>query len=142
MFLFFVSSRRRHTRCALVTGVQTCALPIWPTAIEAFIPLAGNPLRRPAVHPGGYSRFLDPRTQPGAQIDRDRMAGRKRERGRGMQAGGMPCRVQPDDHTRNTSRSYVLSVTPGMAAPPRSSAPPMPLSHPTSRTLRATAVIL
>src|SRR3546814_5253027 len=29
-FLFFFSSRRRHTRCALVTGVQTCALPISP----------------------------------------------------------------------------------------------------------------
>src|SRR3546814_8465668 len=28
MFFFF-SSRRRHTICALVTGVQTCALPIW-----------------------------------------------------------------------------------------------------------------
>src|SRR3546814_8921070 len=28
MILFFFSSRRRHTRCALVTGVQTCALPI------------------------------------------------------------------------------------------------------------------
>src|SRR3546814_1051787 len=28
MFGFFFSSRRRHTRCALVTGVQTCALPI------------------------------------------------------------------------------------------------------------------
>src|SRR3546814_6767455 len=27
-FCFFFSSRRRHTRCALVTGVQTCALPI------------------------------------------------------------------------------------------------------------------
>src|SRR3546814_5298651 len=27
-WLFFFSSRRRHTRCALVTGVQTCALPI------------------------------------------------------------------------------------------------------------------
>src|SRR3546814_8413649 len=27
-FVFFFSSRRRHTRCALVTGVQTCALPI------------------------------------------------------------------------------------------------------------------
>src|SRR3546814_8884570 len=27
-FAFFFSSRRRHTRCALVTGVQTCALPI------------------------------------------------------------------------------------------------------------------
>src|SRR3546814_8967077 len=25
---FFFSSRRRHTRCALVTGVQTCSLPI------------------------------------------------------------------------------------------------------------------
>src|SRR3546814_17069862 len=28
LLLFFFSSRRRHTRCALVTGVQTCALPI------------------------------------------------------------------------------------------------------------------
>src|SRR3546814_14229031 len=28
MCLFLLSSRRRHTRCALVTGVQTCALPI------------------------------------------------------------------------------------------------------------------
>src|SRR3546814_14359045 len=27
MYIFF-ESRRRHTRCALVTGVQTCALPI------------------------------------------------------------------------------------------------------------------
>src|SRR3546814_4852152 len=26
--MFFCSSRRRHTRCALVIGVQTCALPI------------------------------------------------------------------------------------------------------------------
>src|SRR3546814_5606143 len=29
--IFFFSSRRRHTRCALVTGVQTCALPISTT---------------------------------------------------------------------------------------------------------------
>src|SRR3546814_2726738 len=28
-FCFFFSSRRRHTSCALVTGVQTCALPIY-----------------------------------------------------------------------------------------------------------------
>src|SRR3546814_5624008 len=28
MLIFFFSSRRRHTRCSLVTGVQTCALPI------------------------------------------------------------------------------------------------------------------
>src|SRR3546814_3923371 len=31
---FFFSSRRRHTRCALVTGIQTCALPIYP--VDAF----------------------------------------------------------------------------------------------------------
>src|SRR3546814_8247763 len=28
IFFFFFSSRSRHTSCALVTGVQTCALPI------------------------------------------------------------------------------------------------------------------
>src|SRR3546814_2935440 len=32
--LFFFSSRRRHTRCALVTGVQTCALPISQVDID------------------------------------------------------------------------------------------------------------
>src|SRR3546814_10838738 len=32
--LFFFSSRRRHTSCALVTGVQTCALPILAGLIE------------------------------------------------------------------------------------------------------------
>src|SRR3546814_4167943 len=30
LYVFFFSSRRRHTRSALVTGVQTCALPIFP----------------------------------------------------------------------------------------------------------------
>src|SRR3546814_7333775 len=39
MFLFFFSSRRRHTRCALVTGVQTCALPISGTlALDSRAP--------------------------------------------------------------------------------------------------------
>src|SRR3546814_10481889 len=34
---FFFSSRRRHTRCALVTGVQTCALPISLARLAAAI---------------------------------------------------------------------------------------------------------
>src|SRR3546814_16245267 len=34
--LFFFSSRRRHTRCALVTGVQTCALPIYLIAKRSW----------------------------------------------------------------------------------------------------------
>src|SRR3546814_13457757 len=35
LLFFFFSSRRRHTRCALVTGVQTCALPISAPASSA-----------------------------------------------------------------------------------------------------------
>src|SRR3546814_6720535 len=33
---FFFSSRRRHTRCALVTGVQTCALPISDAQAQSY----------------------------------------------------------------------------------------------------------
>src|SRR3546814_18653131 len=33
MYWFFFSSRRRHTICALVTGVQTCALPIFSRSL-------------------------------------------------------------------------------------------------------------
>src|SRR3546814_8276464 len=37
MSVFFFSSRRRHTRCALVTGAQTCALPIsFPDLIKNY----------------------------------------------------------------------------------------------------------
>src|SRR3546814_2064671 len=42
--MFFFSSRRRHTRCTLVTGVQTCALPICFYDADA-------PLRSLAVAP-------------------------------------------------------------------------------------------
>src|SRR3546814_6515889 len=51
IYVFFFSSRRRHTICALVTGVQTCALPIFdsggkepgcgcrkPEAGDCFVP--------------------------------------------------------------------------------------------------------
>src|SRR3546814_6368363 len=41
LVFFFFSSRRRHTRCALVTGVQTCALPI-SLADGARIDMAGK----------------------------------------------------------------------------------------------------
>src|SRR3546814_7944637 len=38
MLFFFFSSIRRHTRCALVTGVQTCALPIFMQQPMPFQP--------------------------------------------------------------------------------------------------------
>src|SRR3546814_3154328 len=54
--VFFFSSRRRHTRCALVTGVQTCALPIWDRdplyAVDSAIPCADNVACLHACFPG------------------------------------------------------------------------------------------
>src|SRR3546814_6891619 len=51
---FFFSSIRRHTRCALVTGVQTCALPIL-VAINDLADAKSNALlfKRDSVH-GAY----------------------------------------------------------------------------------------
>src|SRR3546814_2008737 len=71
-FVFFFSSRRRHTRCALVTGVQTCALPIYaddqvPNVISAIDRRVGmdNDIaafgRRIAVFAGGPYPHLHPR---------------------------------------------------------------------------------
>src|SRR3546814_8687239 len=54
MMLFLFSSRRRHTRCALVTGVQTCALPI-----SESVPSAGGVPAYPALHDHGDSVSLD-----------------------------------------------------------------------------------
>src|SRR3546814_4468474 len=55
LHIFFFSSRRRHTRCALVTGVQTCALPIFPPDYRA--PPHGLTLPVPAaMPPGGLQR--------------------------------------------------------------------------------------
>src|SRR3546814_6697717 len=51
---FFFSSSRRHTRCALVTVVQTCALPI-------FAQIAGRDLAKPLVedhHPVPFGALL------------------------------------------------------------------------------------
>src|SRR3546814_4296480 len=64
--VFFFSSRRRHTRCALVTGVQTCALPIsrtWagaccdhsPKHANKQYPLGLAPLTSTVVHAASRS---------------------------------------------------------------------------------------
>src|SRR3546814_14324238 len=39
LLMCFFSSRRRHTRCALVTGVQTCALPILEVDNNLVVPV-------------------------------------------------------------------------------------------------------
>src|SRR3546814_16321661 len=70
LFFFFFSSRRRHTSCALVTGVQTCALPIyrpvpahrarteWPCPACPNRSRASNaPSSLPSLHSLGSPRF-------------------------------------------------------------------------------------
>src|SRR3546814_659675 len=55
-FVFFLSSRRRHTRCALVTGVQTCALPIsrcWPGGRKEVVATPGGGPNGLAIGPDG-----------------------------------------------------------------------------------------
>src|SRR3546814_4566815 len=66
-YSFFFSSRRRHTRCALVTGVQTCALPIL-----AFIPTSGWP---DGGQETGTHRLWKARSRPLALNQRGRWPG-------------------------------------------------------------------
>src|SRR3546814_9052800 len=86
-FVFFFSSRRRHTRCALVTGVQTCALPICAIEVTgddlALLLLAAEHEWQnvePAIFGTLLERALDPQERhrlgahytPRAYVERDR----------------------------------------------------------------------
>src|SRR3546814_13876429 len=66
---FFFSSRRRHTRCALVTGVQTCALPISEEEIAArffvAVSVVKQRLRLASVSP----KLLDIYADDGMTLD-------------------------------------------------------------------------
>src|SRR3546814_1113020 len=96
MTVFFFSSRRRHTRCALVTGVQTCALPIWPNRLEAQLEADVGPssvtffdhrflANANAYHAGMQARFhlclhaylLEPADTTPIVIDDPQWAGRE-----------------------------------------------------------------
>src|SRR3546814_9012203 len=77
MCVFFFSSRRRHTRCALVTGVQTCALPI------------SQPSRRGVCQDGGQIPSVDQLRDQGGQL-----AGVERRQPRPARAGLAPRPTQ------------------------------------------------
>src|SRR3546814_2264120 len=75
--VFFFSSRRRHTRCALVTGVQTCALPIYPILAEGGQDLSQGG-QVPAVGVDGQNGPA----QRAEQQRQARLAAEQRERAR------------------------------------------------------------
>src|SRR3546814_9357729 len=64
----FVSSRRRHTRCALVTGVQTCSLPISFYGDHGTLTVTKNA----GVY--SYSYTLTSATTDGAGVESDEFA--------------------------------------------------------------------
>src|SRR3546814_8873360 len=72
--MFFFSSRRRHTRCALVTGVQTCALPIWLFDRYGIrtIGIAGHPEGNNAIGDETILASLREKTAFEARTDADR----------------------------------------------------------------------
>src|SRR3546814_5944874 len=68
--LFFFSSRRRHTRCALVTGVQTCALPILPFVFDHWI-------REMSKTKGMIEPFVDRQNREGVIRSEERRVGKE-----------------------------------------------------------------
>src|SRR3546814_20204328 len=68
LICFFFSSRRRHTSCALVTGVQTCALPISARSSMSTGAMASRSPKssRPTARSPGSSGGADVRLYPAA----------------------------------------------------------------------------
>src|SRR3546814_2951884 len=62
--IFFFSSRRRHTSCALVTGVQTCALPLFRSSHQL-----GRAQRLEESGHGRYIEFVKSSFPRGLRLD-------------------------------------------------------------------------
>src|SRR3546814_11113000 len=76
---FFFSSRRRHTRCALVTGVQTCALPIAPCPPR--VAKLAEAIGPHPSHPRVRLLMASPAERSGRQVSRAIEALRRRKPG-------------------------------------------------------------
>src|SRR3546814_4393812 len=86
--IFFFSSRRRHTRCALVTGVQTCALPIYRR---------GHYRDRAFPRPPGRSVRTVIKLSCPCHIAR--LTGHPKRRRRDRTSPGGPCTCRSEGHT-------------------------------------------
>src|SRR3546814_5052705 len=110
---FFFSSRRRHTRCALVTGVQTCALPILREAIAFDARRGGRAGFQPSSGLGiSLSVFMMPCGSKAALIARRawRRAGLARRPSSARFIWPMPCsaEMEPPAATRSEEHTSEL----------------------------------
>src|SRR3546814_8159283 len=70
---FFFARRRRHTRCALVTGVQTCALPIYRRSVLKDRQMDIRPIRNDDDHRAAVDEIRALWSAEAGSADEDRL---------------------------------------------------------------------
>src|SRR3546814_19604384 len=120
----FLSSRRRHTRCALVTGVQTCALPISPDLTDFLHTAArrqfGPKFLNLIVERHRHLLMIEKMTSPpGVECVGSRIAKRPRQRRWGSRffpalphAGGLRTAVRSPEKMVGPRRPWGGAVPP------------------------------
>src|SRR3546814_1427742 len=99
---FFFSSRRRHTRCALVTGVQTCALPV------PAVPLAQPPSERHVQRADARQRHVALRAPDGARLPHLPFADPRLEQPGGAEVPQIGRHGDAQAHTRSEEHTSEL----------------------------------
>src|SRR3546814_12226349 len=115
--IFFFSIRRRHTRCALVTGVQTCALPISVERVLAEVDATSPPSdARPTVMKTEQLHIFPDEDEARSPVLVTVTSPASTMRGTGMRADLPTNRIQP---LSTVSMSYAPTRLEHTAAPPR-----------------------
>src|SRR3546814_18187846 len=119
VFVFFFSSRGRHTRCALVTGVQTCALPICSLQRLSRRPPLLALLRPGSVRDAVYMRALLDTVLPEvqartadlrAEIERGRALERRSEERRVGKECVSTCRARWSPYPSKKNKKHKITT--------------------------------
>src|SRR3546814_20617671 len=108
-WMFFFSSRRRHTRCALVTGVQTCALPI------LLVGLQGSGKTTSCAQPARRLQEREKKKVLMASLDVRRQAAQEQLQDHRQQAGVAPLPLDTGESALAIARRAIHSGAPAGA---------------------------